>query len=153
MVVKLKRDSFVRSICFGFCTCTIGLIVGVFIRVSAIGDYSEFPYHATSASFLAPTLSWLLIVEKGKNYSKKRGITAGVIGIIIAHYLCWYSLLVVSNIQYHMFGMKIGSLGGPPIDPLSGLIAVLLYTVISYLVVGWITIPAGAFVGCFFPII
>ncbi len=143
----MNKGRYKRSLYFGLLSCPVGLAVGIFLRISAIGDYSEFPYHSTFAAFFAPFLAWFFIIERPSKFSPNRGAFAGVVGVMFAHYLCWYSSLLVSNIQYWFFGIQIGSLGGPPINPIFGLIAVLLYTFISYIFLGWLTIPLGAGIG------
>ena len=73
-----------------------------------------------------------------------------MIAILFAHYFTWYSMLIVINIQYWVFGLQVNSLNEPPINLIVGLFAMLLPTLISYIVVGWITIPYGVVIGWFF---
>ena len=66
---------------------------------------------------------------------------------MLSHYVCWYCFLIVANIQYRVFGHRLGSLGEEPIDLFTGLGAMWIFTFFSWLFVGWVTVPMGAFLG------
>ena len=139
-----------ESLPFALMAASLGLGVGLLIQKIAIGDYSGFFYFSATSAFVSSYVIWYFLMEKGHHRSLIRGMVAGMINVIVAHYLCFYFFLLKANIEYWVFGMEIHPLGGPPIDPLLGIEASALYATISYLLIGWLTIPAGTLLGVFY---
>lgn len=132
----------------GAVCCPVGVLVGYILFRDAIGDgWDTFPCYSGTAAFLAPATVWWLLVEKKQLYSVLRGSVAGALGALTAHYLCWYLEIIYYNINYWLLGGPGSSLGEPPIDPLNGLWGALVFSLYSYLFVGWITIPVGSLIG------
>ncbi len=65
----MSFESYKKSFYFGIFCCPIGLIIGLYIKYTSVGDYSEFPYYSTLAAFIMPAISWGLFVERNKQTS------------------------------------------------------------------------------------
>jgi len=158
MELKVEREyrsaqmktSTKRSLIFGLLCSPVGVALGVYTRITATGDYSEFPYFSSFSSFIAPTISWYFLVEKRNDFSRLSGAKAGCAAAVSAHYITWYTSIVVGNIQYWIFGMRVTTLDEVPIDVISGLLGVLSYTLFSLVLFGWLTLPAGALIGSYY---
>ena len=132
-----------RSIIFGCISSVVGFSVGYYFR----GLDGNLPILSGISAFIGSSLMWLLIVDRPNNWSEDRGVVAGVSGAIVAHYLNSYISLLIANYGYWILGKQIGSLPGPPMDPLFGILAMLFYMLLSLLIIGWFTIPVGALIG------
>lgn len=125
-----------------------GLIGGTLVWWGATGaGYELFPAAAALAAFSTTAFLWWLIVVRRERYTLKAGLLAGGLSGLIAHWLCWYLLIVGANACYWLTGGCLGSLGDLPIDPLNGLWAALLFSLFSLLFVGWVTVSLGMLVG------
>ena len=137
-----------RSLLMGAFCCPVGVVVGCILVRMANGDgWEMFPWYAGTAAFLAPATVWWFLVEKKQLYSVLRGSVAGALGAVTAHYLCWYLEIICYNINFWLFADPGSSLEVPPIDPLNGFWGALVFSIYSYLFVGWITIPIGSLIG------
>jgi hypothetical protein len=92
-------------------------------------------------------LLWLFVVERPKKWTISRGATAGALGGILSHYSSSYIGLLYANYEYWALGKQIGSLPGPPINPLIGLFSVLFNMLLTLLVIGWFTVPVSGMLG------
>ena len=137
-----------QSLVMGLICAPVGFVVGYVLLSDAPGDgLKHFQYYAAVAAFLAPTLAWWLLVERKSRLTLGRGIGAGALGAAVAHYVCWYLMIVGSNIDYWLLQGPGSSLGEAPIDVINGLWGAAGYALLSYLVIGWATLPAGALIG------
>lgn len=136
-----------RSLHFGLHYSIVGFVVGFYITVTSVGNYSYFYIYSTFGAFITQFATWYILVERPKKFSLKRTAAVGALGALLSHYVCWYCFLIVANIQYRFFGLRLGSLGDEPIDLFTGLGAMWLFTLFSWLFVGWVTVPMGAFLG------
>jgi hypothetical protein len=136
-----------RTLSFGILCAPVGIGVGVYIRMSSIGDYSEFPYYSGAAAFIAPAIIWHLMIERKKKIGIGRGASAGVLGAALAHFVCWYLSILTAEIQYWIIGRQVGSLPGPPMNPFEGLVGAFTLSLFSFLFVGWLTLPLGGLLG------
>ncbi len=133
-----------------FC-CPIGISIGIYISISAIGSgYELFPLYAGFASFLTPFGFWYILIETHRTYRISLGIAAGILSGIISHYVCWYMLIASANIQHYFFNSFQSSLGDPPMNFIEGFSGSLGLTYFSLLFFGWITIPTGGTIGGIF---
>ncbi len=144
-----------RALRFGQLYSLVGLGVGLFITVTSAGDYSGFFIFAAAGGFAAQFLCWRFIVERrgidpARRYKTTRTVLTGAFGGLLSHYLCWYFYLVVANIQYWISGTGMGSLGEAPMDLFTGLGAMWLHTLFSWLFYGWVTVPLGALMGALY---
>jgi hypothetical protein len=67
---------------------------------------------------------------------------AGALTGLLSHPLAWYLAIV-----YHYANGAQSSLGEPTLNPVEGLGGSLLFSLGSWLLVGWITVPVGALAG------
>ncbi|EMN44214.1 hypothetical protein [Leptospira weilii] len=128
----------------------IGLVVGLVITFTAVGDYKTFPIYSTLAAFSTSYVVWNLFVERKENYNVIRGIILGVLIVALSHHLTFYFVIISENIEYWILDFKSLNEQEPPMNPFIGFFAVSLGTLISLFVCGWITLPLGAFLGWFF---
>jgi hypothetical protein len=124
-----------------------GFLVGLHLAYTAPGDYSRFPYYSSCAAFLAAALAWRVVAERGPLLSRASAVAAGAIGVILAHHLTWYFVVLVSNVEYWVLQRQVGSLSEAPLDPLLGFFAVTVLTLFSLVAYGWITLPYGMVAG------
>jgi len=137
-----------HSLVMGAACGLVGLAVGLIVRSTATGEgYEAFPLYALVAGFLTGTAAWWLLVARPGAYRGRRGALAGALAGLVAHYVCWYLMILGSNICYWLWGGCVSSLGEPPVDPLYGLVGAATLSLVSLLLFGWLTISAGALIG------
>jgi len=90
------------------------------------------------------------LIEKPQKYTIKRGILVGIFIALFSHYVYWYIALISFNIGYYIFDIPAGSLNEPPIDLISGIFYMWVYTLYSWLFFGWISILIGGTIGGFY---
>ncbi|WP_078129822.1 hypothetical protein [Leptospira alexanderi] len=127
----------------------IGLVVGLVIAFTAVGDYKTFPIYSTLAAFSTSYVVWNLFVERKENYNVIRGIILGILIVVLSHHLTFYFVIISENIKYWILDFK-SLTNKTPMNPFIGFFAVSLGTLISLFVCGWITVPIGALLGWFF---
>jgi hypothetical protein len=137
-----------HSLVMGALCGVVGLGVGIVVRVNATGGgYEAFPLYASLAALLTGTAAWWLLVALPAAYRSLRGALAGALAGLVAHYVCWYLMILGSNVCYWLWGACVGSLGEPPVDPLYGLLGAAALSLGSLLLFGWLTVPAGGVLG------
>ena len=125
-----------------------GLAGGAIVWSIATGSgYQYFPLAAGLGAFGTTAFFWWLIVARRAGYNAWSGAMAGGLSGIVSHYACWYLYLLGANICYGLTGGCVSSLGEPPIDLLNGLWGTLIFSLVSLMFVGWITVPLGIAVG------
>ena len=138
-----------RSLLFGLMCSPVGIGVGIFLRNNDWGVASGDGYglgfisSAGIAAFMAPCFIWYIMIERRERISVSRGITVGVLGAALAHFVCWYLVLLSSYIEKLYLGKSIENI----VDPLSGILAALTYSSFSLLFFGLLTLPIGALIG------
>ena len=140
--MPIKNTLYFSLICSFF-----ALLLASYVSYSSIGDYSVLPIYAPPATFLTAYIFWYFLIEKPKKYTIKRGITIGICVALFSHYVCWYSIIIAYNISYYIFDIPLGSLNEPPIDPISAIAYMWVYTFYSWLFFGWISILIGGIIG------
>lgn len=126
----------------------LGLVGGLTVWGMATGSgYHFFPLSAGLAACGTTAGLWWLIVDRQDSYNLWAGALAGALSGGVAHYLNWYLQIVAANVCYHFTGGCAGSLGEPPVDLLNGLWGAAVLSLLSLLLVGWITVPLGAVIG------
>ena len=141
--MKTSRKALSRAVTMGAVCMPCGLLVGLHVRVTSIGDYTGFPYCSSLAALVAPAVAWQWLIEERERRSIPAGIFAGAVGVVLAHHLTWYFQLLVFNVQYWLLGQSHVR----PMDPLLGFFGVSVFTAISLVMYGWLTIPFGLIVG------
>jgi len=125
-----------------------GLVGGTFVWLMTNGsDYQALPLAAGLGAFGTTAFFWRLIVVRCNNYTARAGMLTGGLSGIASHWVCWYLYLVGVNICYGLTGGCVSSLNEPPLDPLNGLWGTVLFSLVSLMFLGWITVPLGMAVG------
>ena len=138
-----------HSLLFGLLCSPVGIGVGIILRINDWGVASGDGYglgfisSAGIAAFLAPCFIWYIMIERRKRISVSRGITVGVLGAALAHFVCWYLFLVSSYIEHLYLGESTEKLVGP----LEGILAALTYSLFSLPLFGLLTLPIGGLIG------
>ena len=138
-----------HSLLFGLLCSPVGIGVGIILRINDWGIASGDGYglgfisSAGIAAFLAPCFIWYIMIERRKRISVSRGITVGVLGAALAHFICWYLFLISSYIEHLYLGDSTERLVGP----LEGILAALTYSLFSLPLFGLLTLPIGGLIG------
>ena len=138
-----------HSLLFGLLCSPVGIGVGIILRINDWGVASGDGYglgfisSAGIAAFLAPCFIWYIMIERRERISVSRGITVGVLGAALAHFVCWY-LFILSN---YIEKLYLGKLTEYVLGPLEGILAALTYSFVSLLLFGLIILPIGALIG------
>ena len=124
----------------------IGVAVGIYIAISAIGDgYYVFPIAAPIAAFTVGGLLWNRIVKD--EFDTTKIVVTGLLTGTVSHYLTFVLLSIGMNICYLTTGGCTGSLGDPPASILSMLGGAFVFSLFSLLFFGWITAPYSVIIG------
>lgn len=129
----------------GIAGLAFGLTAFIFswlLITGAVGDWQEMLYAAPVAAFLSGVLGWGLLVNTGRRVTLLKGAGAGALIGLISHPLTWYGAIL----YLYVSGAR-NSLGEPTLNPLAGVWASLVYSSLSLLFVGWLTVPIGATLG------
>ena len=138
-----------HSLLFGLLCSPVGIGFGIILRIKDWGvthgdGYGlGFESSAGIAAFLDPCFIWYIMIERRERISVSRGITVGVLGAALAHFVCWYLLLLSSYIKHLYLGKLIENV----IDPLLGILAALTYSLVSLPLFGLLTLPIGGLIG------
>ena len=138
-----------HSLLFGLLCSPVGIGVGIILRINDWGVASGDGYglgfisSAGIAAFLAPCFIWYIMIERRERISVSRGITVGVLGAALAHFVCWYLFLVSSYIEHLYLGESTEKVVGP----LGGILAALTYSLVSLPLFGLLTLPIGGLIG------
>ena len=138
-----------HSLLFGLLCSPVGIGVGIILRINDWGVASGDGYglgfisSAGIAAFLAPCFIWYIMIERRERISVSRGITVGVLGAALAHFVCWYLFLVSSYIEHLYLGESTEKVVGP----LGGILAAFTYSLVSLPLFGLVTLPIGGLIG------
>ena len=138
-----------HSLLFGLLCSPVGIGVGIILRINDWGVASGDGYglgfisSAGIAAFLAPCFIWYIMIERRERISVSRGITVGVLGAALAHFVCWYLFLVSSYIEHLYLGESTEKVVGP----LEGILAALTYSLVSLPVFSLLTLAIGGLIG------
>jgi hypothetical protein len=144
----MRASILTGSTAMGALCAAVGALTAALVLASATGaGYAWLLVAAPAAAFVSGKLLWWLLMERGDRSGTARGVLTGAIAGTVAHYLCWYLLIGASFACHAITGGCMGSLGDAPIDPLRALPAAALYSGISLVFYGWLTIPAGGLLG------
>ena len=139
-----------HSLLFGLLCSPVGIGFGIILRINDWGSEElttgyglGFISSAGIAAFLAPCFIWYIMIERRERISVSRGITVGVLGAALAHFVCWYLFLLSNYIEK----LYLGKLTEYVLGPLEGILAALTYSFVSLLLFGLIILPIGALIG------
>lgn len=112
-------------------------------REAVLSDVGVLYLAASLASLLIGPCLWWRMVIKTDRLSVRRGVTIGILGGIIAHPLTWY----LANLFAFLLGQKTIVGLSLVINPIQDLVGSLLLSLVSLLLVGWITVLVGGVAG------
>ncbi|WP_462322211.1 hypothetical protein [Halochromatium sp.] len=136
------------SLHFAACFALVGLAVGGYVSWSAIGDGWEFFFvYSSTAAFVTGFGLWRWRVERRQTAGCRAGLFTGALAGLLSHLLCWW-LFILGAWLDHSWLTSGASQGEPPMNPLQGIIGAIVFSLFSLALFGWLTIPAGALIGC-----
>ncbi|NTV35928.1 MAG: hypothetical protein HGA53_03150 [Anaerolineaceae bacterium] len=128
-----------------------GFILGGLAYVMAQGaqgeGYDIFPYAAGIGGLLTAALLWWLLLARPRNYSVSRGLGAGMLTGLLAHYPFWYAIIVYANICLASGSSCSSSFGKQEVNLLQGILAAGQLCLPSWIFFGWVTVLGGAMLG------
>jgi hypothetical protein len=144
----MRTSILTGSTAMGALCAAVGALTGGLVLASATGaGYAWLLVAAPAAAFATGKLLWWLLMERSGRSDTARGVLTGVIAGTVAHYLCWYLLIGGAFACHAVTGGCTASLGDAPMNPLQAVPAAALYSGISLVFYGWLTIPAGGLLG------
>ena len=139
---------FEKSLAVGLLCAAVGAITGTLVVAISTGSgHARFLVAAPAAAFLTGTALWWLFVARRARYSTSLGALTGAAAGAIAHYVCWYLVLVAAATCHALTGGCTDSLGEAPMNIVRAVAAAGLYSMVSLFLFGWLTVPAGAIIG------
>ena len=126
----------------GLAFASAAFICSLLLVRMATGDWRIMIYTATLAAFFSGAFFWWLLLARSNRVTLWRGLSAGLLTGLVAHPLAWYFAIL----YFYVSGAR-NSLGEAIVNPLVGVWASLVFSLLSWLFFGWLTGPAGALVG------
>lgn len=137
-----------RALVAGLIAGLAGLAVSAVLAGMATGQgYGVFMLAAPAAGVVAGSALWWWLVARSGRFGLWRGALAGLLIVVAGHGLTWLFVMLGSWTCWALTGDCLSSLGEPPIDPLNALWAAPAMGLLSLLVTGWVTLPAGILLG------
>lgn len=118
-------------------------ICGVVIfGISPSSDWLVMFLSAPFSAAIIAVIGWALFTSFGRHVKIWKGIVVGVLAGSISHFFAWYSSIVFLYLQN-----AVSSLGEPTVGLTEGIGTSLMMTLFSLVIIGWLTVPIGAFIG------
>lgn len=134
-----------RTLVLGVLCAGLGAVVGFGVSHDAVGQgWDRLAYYAAAAAALTFMLLWWLIMERRQRFGAVRGALTGAVGGLLAHYPCWYLVILGQNVSYWYLKYFGSSTTQAPIDPFEGLGGAFALSFWSWLLFGWLTAIIGA---------
>lgn len=144
------KDPLKKSLSMGAICAAIGAVTGALLVATATGSgYTWFLVAAPIAAFLTGTALWWLFLARRARYGTGLGVFTGALAGALAHYVCWYLVLLGAATCHGLTGGCTDSLGVAPMNVVQAVAAAGLYSLVSLLFFGWLTVPGGAIAGGF----
>ena len=124
---------------FGLTALTCSLLI---LSRAGSGDWFVLVYSAPVAACCISYLLWWLVIERSFRISVVKGIIIGAVTGAVAHPVAWY----LAILYFYVTGART-SLGEQTLNPVEGIGASIVFSGLSLLFTGWLTIPAGAIAG------
>ena len=125
---------------YALLNAALGLIIGSYVAVTAIGEgYEVLAVAAPLAAFIIAGLMWALLVKP--SWDSGRIVLAGLFTGSVSHYFTFLFMSVGINICYWTTGGCTGSMGEPPAGLVDSLLGAFGFSFFSLLIFGWITVP------------
>jgi hypothetical protein len=143
-----------RSLLFGLFCQPVGIITIIFLlkivkldesfsnELSWIGTFS-----VAIATLIASSSLWYLIIERKKLFSISRGVVVGALSAALSHFLSWNSFLVISSMDFFVFGPIENWDAFHGVDPLAGFLMSFLYSFFSLMLFGLFHLPIFGLIG------
>lgn len=131
------RNAALWAFLAGLAFALAGFICTYLFLKDALGDWRVMFYAAPLAAFLCGVIGWGMLVVRSRSVRRRRGLWVGALVGLVSHPLAWYG-----SILYFYLAGEPGVL-----NPLEGVWASLVYTLLSLVFVGWLTVPVGAITG------
>ena len=143
--MRPARTRLVAATAFAMVGVICGLlIVGMGSRGTLGSGWGAFPAYSAAGAFLTGLALWETDLS---GHGRRRGALAGAACGLVAHPVTWY-VMICWNWAMISAGLTPGpSAGQTPLNPVNGLAGAVTFSIFSILVMGPITVPAGAVVG------
>jgi len=133
-----------EAVTFGLLCVPVGVAIGLFVsRDANDGSLGYFAVFAALSAFLVSTFLWWLLIQRTNKRTNRRAVTVGILTGLLSHWLCWYLMLLWSNVDFWLLGGTGSSLGEAPMNPLFGIAGVLALCLWSWALFAWVTVGAG----------
>mgnify|MGYP000692875966 CR=1 FL=1 len=129
---------------YGLFNSIVGLLIGIHLTFSSIGDgYWIYIIAAPLSIFFCGAFFWNYVTRKFKLSGEGRSSIIGVLTGSVSHYICWVFISIGMNICYLVFGNCKGSSGSPPAQIWEMMFYGIGMTGWSLILYGWITMPCS----------
>lgn len=135
------------SLEMGVVCAAVGAILGLYVRSRAVGGYDWFPVFSSLAGGTTGGLLWWSLLARRARYLNENGALIGALCGFVSHYVCWYMLITAYWTCSLVSGGCLSSLGETPMNPFQALLGAFGFSLWSWILFGWITVPVGAVLG------
>lgn len=118
-----------------------GFVCSLLILAVAPGDWTYLIFAAPVAAFLVSVPLWLLVILSGKT-TLWRGAAVGALTGFLSHPPAWYFVTLLLWLSG-----TTSSAGDQILNPIEAVPGSIVFSVISLLLFGWLTVPVGAVAG------
>lgn len=134
-----------RTLVLGVLCAGLGAAIGFGISSDAVGQgWDRLTYYAAVAAALTSMPLWWLIMERRQRFGAVRGVLTGAVGGLLAHYPCWYLVILGQYVSYRYLKYLGSSITEVPTDPFEALGGAFILSFWSWLLFGWLTAIIGA---------
>ena len=97
----LESRSRQRCLTFAALSGGCGLVLGSLIFSDAAGaGWGAMALSAGAGAALTQGMLWWWFMERPRRYRIRRGTLVGALSGLLAHYPCWYFVILVQNVSY-----------------------------------------------------
>ncbi len=132
-ILPMRRTGLVGALVFGaLCACA-GIAAGGFVALGSRDlAWNHFLLAAPLGAFLSGMGAWWWVAARAREVSGGRGALAGALAGCVSHPLSWGLLFLL-----------LDTTDGAPVKAES----VVVLSLMSLVVIGWLTVPLGALLG------
>jgi hypothetical protein len=144
-MLKLRLSG---TVAMGLLCAAVGAIAALLLAVIATGSgWEAFFVAAPLSAFATGAFFWWLLMARRNHLGTARGVIAGALAGAVSHLVCWYFFFVIAFACNVFTGGCRDSLDQPPVNPLLAVPAASIYSGVSLMLCGWLTVPAGGLLG------